>query len=97
MSRGYFKSSVCDLGEVVKGDIVGGDFMLKEGSVGIRKCDGGCTCGGRPRMTFIVDSIGFRFSVKCVEINGKKDVTRIVTVDMRDGGRQIVYVKYKVK
>lgn len=93
---GYFRSSVLDLGKVQLGVIVNGRFELKEGVGKIRKCDGGCTCGGRPRISFDIDDDGFAFHVRATMVGGKRDIVRVITAQMMDGGRQILYVKYKV-
>ncbi|MBQ1668375.1 MAG: hypothetical protein II063_10410 [Prevotella sp.] len=94
-SKSNFKSSVCDCGNVNVGGAVNGEFVLncdKE----IRKCDGGCTCGGKPRITFTLGEGGFSFNTVAKVINGKREVTRVVTVSFSDRSSQIVYIKYRI-
>lgn len=89
-----FVKAVVDCGSVMRGGAVEGVFMAKPG-VEVLKADGGCTCGGRPRVRFEIDGDVVRFSTVAKEINGKRVVMRPVTVGGR-GWKQVLYIKYEV-
>lgn len=93
--KGYFRATVADCGKVVKGTVVRCRYEVLDGAV-VKKADGGCSCGGRPKVYWSCDGGVLELWTKAVVLNGKKDIGRPVTVTMGDGGKQVLYIKYSV-
>lgn len=95
MNSRFVKTSL-DLGSVVVGAAINGDFVLTDKSMVIKKMDGGCTCGGKPRISCMRTENGFHFSTIAKRIGSGGTIIRNIIVDFNDGNRQIVSFRYSL-
>lgn len=94
----YFLENVVDFGNVKKGQRLNGGYMLngKGVAAGLKKADGGCTCGGKPHVDIELHESSFSFNTVAKIIGGNKSVRRNIVVEFKNKVREVVTFKYSV-
>lgn len=94
----YVERGVIDLGKVRGGSDIEARYVLTEGGIkeGIRKVDVGCTCGGKPRISYEVIGGEVVVRTKAKVLGGRRAVVRSFVIEMGNNIRQVLSFKYEV-